>query len=140
MNAWPFVMSGIVLFVGAILVGNRLLLRRERRLREGRPQQTLADFTVALAESGASEPLLRTVYEYLRARAFTREFPIDPSDNLYGVFGLEQEELGYDLPKILESAGLKWREPSADDEGVLERLSSGTVREFVLFLARLPRE
>ena len=53
----------------------------------------------------------------------------------HGIYGLDQEELGYDLPKVLVACRRTWPE---DDAHSLDRLSSSTVRGFVEFLAGLP--
>jgi len=123
------------ILVVAFLAGNAALAARERRLIRQRGRQGFRAFAAQFSDSAVPEEVLVAVHDYLRGRVFAKDFPVSATDRLDGIYGLDQEELGYDLPKVLVACRRTWPEDGAYS---LDRLSSSTVRGFVELLAGLP--
>lgn len=126
------------ILVVVFLAGNAVLAARERRLIRQRGRQGSGDFAAQFSTSAVPEEVLLAVHNYLGGRVFAKDFPVSATDRLDGVYGLDQEELGYDLPKLLVACQRMWPEEMMG-ENDLDRLSSSTVKEFVEFLASLPQ-
>ena len=89
MKLWLLISGGLAIF----LAGTGLLRYREHRLAKARTGQGFDEFVVYF--SGEDIPLykLREVYDYFQNWQSVKDFPVLPTDDLYKVYGICDEDL-----------------------------------------------
>ena len=89
MKLWLLISGGLAIF----LAGNGLLRYREHRLAKARTGQGFDEFVAYF--SGEDIPLykLREVYDYFQNWQSVKDFPVLPTDDLYKVYGICDEDL-----------------------------------------------
>jgi hypothetical protein len=130
------IVAGIVIV--AALVGTALLSRDQRKLTKSRGPQTREEFIAQFAEAGVPDDVLKGAHVYLSGRVRTKHFPIRPDDRLDQIFGLDQEELAYDVRELMTACRRVWIGAQTEIPGLFDRLSCSTVKDFVVFLGSLP--
>ena len=79
---------------------------------------------------------LREVYDYFQSWQSVKNFPVDPNDDLYEVYGICDE----DLDDAVFELAARWRKKSPADFDLEGHPPIRTVADLVRLLSRLPRE
>jgi hypothetical protein len=85
-----YVASGILTTFFAV---HRLRRYREQRMATQRVGQGFADFVDYFSDPDIPIYKLREVYEYFQNWQSVKEFPVDPNDDLYKVYGICDEDV-----------------------------------------------
>ena len=89
MKVW-LLLSGIVV---TFLAGNSLLRYREQKLADSRRGQGFDDFSAYFSGENISREKLRHVYEFFQSWQSVKNFPVHPSDILYKVYGIVDDDV-----------------------------------------------
>ena len=89
MKVWLLISGGLAVF----LAGNGLLRYREYKFAKARTGQGFNEFVAYF--SGEDIPLykLREVYDYFQKLQSVKDFPVLPTDDLYKVYGICDEDV-----------------------------------------------
>jgi hypothetical protein len=83
-------LSGIVV---TFFAGNFLLRRRERKLAESRRGQGFDDFSGYFSGENIPRNKLHHVYDFFQSWQSVKNFPVRPSDDLYKVYGIVDDDV-----------------------------------------------
>jgi hypothetical protein len=81
------------------------LIWKLQKLKKERPDNDLNTFMRSFEHEGINERLLREVYHYFQHITSGVDFPVLPTDRLYEVFGLCDEDLDDAILEIAERSG-----------------------------------
>ena len=130
MKVW-LLLSGIV---ACFLAGNSLLRYRQKKLADSRRGQGFEDFTAYFSGEDIPRDKLRHIYDYFQSWQSAKDFPVQPNDNLYKVYGIVDDDVD---DAVIEMAG-RWR---AKLPATFEGLRPvRTVADVVHLLHQLPPE
>jgi len=107
---------------------------RQHQLARSRSGRGFEEFAGHFPPESYPRDKLRAVYEYFQSLQFVENFPVDPNDDLYKVYGLADEDLDDAVFELAERYGKK-SPTDADLEG---QPPVRTVADLVRFLSRLP--
>lgn len=128
MKVW-LLLSGIV---ASFLAGNSLLRYREKKLANSRLGQGFEDFAAYFAGEDIPLAKLRLVYDYFQNWQSVINFPVNPNDDLYKVYGIVDDDVDDAVIEVADS----WRAKlPASFEGLRP---VRTVADVVYLLHQLP--
>ena len=101
MNMW-LMLSGIV---ASFVAGNSLLRYREQKLANSRRARGFDDFAAYFSGEKIPRDKLRHVYDFFQSWQSVKDFPVQPNDDLYKVYGIVGDDVD---DAVIEIAG-RWR-------------------------------
>lgn|SRR5215213_59877 len=122
-------------FVGVLVVWYCWLRYRQHQLARMRSGRGFEEFAAYFPAETYPRDNLREVYKYFQGLQFVKNFPVDPNDDLYKVYGLCDE----DLDDVVFELAERCRKRAPADADLEGQSPVRTVADLVRFLSRLPQ-
>lgn len=119
--------------VAAVLAVNSLFRHKERKIMKEHEGYRVEDFLKHFAEANIPKNILMETYQYLQDSQTTKGFPVCPTDDLYKVYGIWNEDLDDAVLELTKRCGYK--QPTTEDVADLPPVH--TVKDLIWLLYRI---
>jgi len=132
MTLWLLLSGAVATF----LAGDSWLRYRERKLARQRSGQGFEEFAIYFSGESIPRDKLREVYDYFQQWQSMKDFPVQPEDGLYEVYGIVDEDVD---DAVIELAK-KWGVSLPPDAEWASMGTVSTVADIVRLLSRRPSQ